>query len=103
NLALVISGHAELLMEQLEDGGARHSVDEGRRASEQASELTLQLLAFSPRQFLHPVDLDVSDVVAGLVPMLGRLIGEDIELSADLRPRLGAVRADPAPLRPGVM
>jgi two-component system cell cycle sensor histidine kinase/response regulator CckA len=103
NLALVISGHAELLMEQLEDAGARHSVDEVRRASEQASELTRQLLAFSRRQVLHPVELDVSDVVAGLVPMLGRLIGEDIELSADLRPGLGAVRADPAQLRQVVM
>jgi CheY-like chemotaxis protein len=37
------------------------------------------------------------------MPMLARLIGEDIELSADLRPGLGAVRADPAQLRQVVM
>ncbi len=103
NLALVISGHAELLLERLDDARARESAREIRRAADQASELTRQLLAFSRRQVLRPVELDVSDVLADLVPMLGRLIGDDIELSTRLAAGTGAVQADPAQLRQVVM
>jgi len=103
NLALVISGHADLLLERLDDARARESARQIRRAADQASELTRQLLAFSRRQVLRPVELDVSDVVADLVPMLGRLIGDDIELSTRLAVGTGAVQADPAQLRQVVM
>jgi PAS domain S-box-containing protein len=103
NLALVISGHADLLLERLDDGRARESAREIRRAADQASELTRQLLAFSRRQVLRPVELDVSEVVADLVPMLSRLIGEDIRLSTRLATGTGAVQADPAQLRQVVM
>jgi two-component system, cell cycle sensor histidine kinase and response regulator CckA len=103
NLALVISGHAELLLERSPDDASRHSMREIRRAAEHARELTQQLLAFSRRQVLHPVEIDVSAVVADIVPMLGRLIGENISLSAQLQPDLGTVRADPAQLRQVVM
>ena len=103
NLALVISGHADLLLERLDDARARESAREIRRAADQASELTRQLLAFSRRQVLHPVELDVSEVVADLVPMLDRLIGDDIELSTRLSAGAGAVQADPAQLRQVVM
>jgi CheY-like chemotaxis protein/two-component sensor histidine kinase len=103
NLALVISGHAELLLDELDDQRLRESVREIRRAADQARELTRQLLAFSRRQVLHPVEIDVSQVVGELVPMLRRLIGDDVELSTQLPPGLGTVRADPAQLRQVVM
>jgi len=103
NLALVISGHADLLLERLDDARERESAREIRRAADQASELTRQLLAFSRRQVLHPIELDVSEVVADLVPMLGRLIGDDIELSTRLATGAGTVQADPAQLRQVVM
>jgi PAS domain S-box-containing protein len=103
NLALVISGHADLLLARLDDAGGRESAREIRRAADQASELTRQLLAFSRRQVLHPVEIDVSDLVADLVPMLGRLIGENVALSTQIKPDLGTVRADPAQLRQVVM
>jgi hypothetical protein len=103
NLALVISGHADLLLERLDDPRGRESAREIRRAADQAGELTRQLLAFSRRQVLHPVELDVSEVVADLVPMLGRLIGDDVELSTRLATGAGTVQADPAQLRQVVM
>ena len=103
NLALVISGHADLLLERLDDARERESAREIRRAADQASELTRQLLAFSRRQVLHPIELDVSEVVADLVPMLGRLIGDHIELSTRLATGAGTVQADPAQLRQVVM
>jgi two-component system cell cycle sensor histidine kinase/response regulator CckA len=103
NLALVVSGHADLLLERLDDDWAHQSAREIRRAADDASELTRRLLAFSRRQVLHPVEIDVGEVVGELVPMLRRLIGENIALSTQLAPDLGTVRADPAQLRQVVM
>ncbi|HSD02894.1 MAG TPA: ATP-binding protein, partial [Gaiellales bacterium] len=103
NLALVISGHADLLIEELDNARPRESVREIRRAADQARELTQQLLAFSRRQVLHPVEIDVSQVVGEVVPMLRRLIGDDVELSTQLGSGVGTVRADPAQLRQVVM
>src|SRR5206468_2574248 len=104
NLALVIAGHADLLLERPdEDERARQSAREIRRAADQASALTRQLLAFSRRQVLHPVEIEVGDVVNELVPMLSRLIGDNIALSTQVASDLGTVRADPAQLRQVVM
>jgi two-component system, cell cycle sensor histidine kinase and response regulator CckA len=103
NLALVISGHAELLLDELDGERPRESVHEIRRAADQARELTHQLLAFSRRQVLHPAEIDVNQVVGELVPMLRRLIGDDVDLSTQLGSGLGTVRADPAQLRQVVM
>jgi two-component system, cell cycle sensor histidine kinase and response regulator CckA len=104
NLALVIAGHADLLLERPDhDERVRQSALEIRRAADQASALARQLLAFSRRQVLRPVEIDVGDVVGELVPMLSRLIGDNIALSTQLAPDLGTVRADPAQLRQVVM
>ena len=103
NVALVISGHADLLLERLDDELARRSAREIRRAAEQASALTGQLLAFGRRQVLRPEELDLSAVVSDVVPMLGRLIGDDVELRASLPEGLGTVKADPAQLKQVVM
>src|SRR5919198_372528 len=103
NVALVISGHADLLLERLDDERGRRSAREIRRAAEQASALIGQLLAFGRRQVLRPEELDLSAVVSDVVPMLGRLIGDDVELRASLPEGLGTVKADPAQLKQVVM
>jgi two-component system cell cycle sensor histidine kinase/response regulator CckA len=51
-------------------------VDEISGAAKRAAALTRQLLAFSRKQILAPRVVQVGDVVAGLTPMLRRLIGE---------------------------
>ena len=51
------------------------------RSAERATLLTQQLLAYSRKQTLQPVVLDLNAVVAGLEKMLRRLIGEDIVLN----------------------
>jgi CheY-like chemotaxis protein len=63
-------------------------------AANRASGLTRQLLAFSRGQLLQPEMLDPNEVVAGLEPLLTRLIGEDIVLRVETDPDLGRVRAD---------
>jgi signal transduction histidine kinase/ActR/RegA family two-component response regulator len=104
NLLMVITGHAEFLLEDL--GQSRHdcpNVDEILRAASRAAELTHQLLAFSRKQILQPVVLDLNAVVVGLEPMLRRLIGEDIQTISVLSPDLSAVTADRGQMEQALM
>lgn len=97
NILTVISGHAELLLEELAAQDAlREDLDEIRRAAERATGLTRQLLAFSRKQVLRPERLDLSHTLTELEWLLHRLIGEDIELITNARADLGAILADPS-------
>jgi signal transduction histidine kinase len=87
--------YAQLIRSDLPPGDRNiPDVDEIVRAARQAHGLTRQLLAFSRQQALQPVRLSPNAVVADVVRMLRRLIGEDIELVTDLDPRVGNVKAD---------
>ena len=99
NLLTAISGYSDLLLHRLPAYSTlRRDVEEIRRAGDRAAGLTRQLLAFSRRQVLQPKILDLNTVVTTMELMLRRLIGEDIELSTDLSPALGQVKADPGQL-----
>jgi len=96
NLLTVISGRSHLALAQLPgDHALRRHIDLIRTTADRAAALTRQLLAFSRKQVLEPKVLDLNAVVAGLAPMLSRLIGEDLELTAVPAPGLGRVKADP--------
>src|SRR6266498_2394674 len=96
NLLTAILGNTQLLLRDLPPGDSkRGDVEEIRKASERAASLTRQLLAYSRRQMLQPVVLDLNVVVAEMDKMLHRLIGEHIALVAVLAADLGRVRADP--------
>jgi signal transduction histidine kinase len=96
NLLLVINGYSELALARLEDAAAelREPIDEVRAAGERAAALTRQLLAFSRKQVIQPTELDLNAVVAETSKMLGRILGEHLELILDLAPLLDPVRAD---------
>jgi two-component system cell cycle sensor histidine kinase/response regulator CckA len=70
-------------------------VQEIKRAGERASALTKQLLAFGRRQIIKPQILDLNQAIDQTGKLLRRLIGEDIQLTFDLDPKLGHVHADP--------
>jgi PAS domain S-box-containing protein len=96
NLLCVISGHTDLLMERAEPTGpALRSLTQIKKAVESAASLTRQLLTFSRKQLFHPRVLDLNLTVVETEKLLGRLIGEHIELVATLDPALGHVLADP--------
>jgi two-component system, cell cycle sensor histidine kinase and response regulator CckA len=95
NLLTVILGYGEILLDTLPaDDPRREDVEEVRKAGQSAASLTRQLLAFSRKQILEPVVLDLNAVLANVDRMVGRLIGEDIELITRLDPALGRVKAD---------
>ena len=84
NLLTVILGYADLLSQHGADEYAREVGGEIQKAGERAAGLTRQLLAFSRKQVLQLVVLDLNDLVQNLDKMLRRLISEDIDLTARL-------------------
>jgi CheY-like chemotaxis protein len=78
-------------------------IDEIKNAGDRASGLTRQLLAFSRKQVLEPQVLDLNQTVKNMAKMLRVLIGEDIELIANLSEEIGRVKADPAQLEQVIM
>src|SRR5208283_2017195 len=95
NLLTVIRGYADLLDEQLhENHPMKGDAREIKRAADRAADLTAQLLAFSRGQVMRPRILDLNDVMRGMQNMIGRLVGEDIELRTILAPGPAPIRAD---------
>ena len=95
NLLMVIQGYGDLLAERLPAGDPlRRNAEQIQMASQKASSLTRQLLAFSRKQMLAPKILNVQSVVADMEKILRRLIGEDIQLETSSAQDLGLIKAD---------
>ncbi len=95
NLLTVILGNTELLTERSgEDDLNRELLDDVSRAGKRAQSLTRQLLAFGRRQMLQPAVFDLRDVVDNTVALLEPLIGENIELVAELGEEPLLIEAD---------
>jgi signal transduction histidine kinase/CheY-like chemotaxis protein len=96
NLLTVITGFSGLLLDRLApDDPSRHDVEQIAEAAERAVAVTGQLLAFSRRQLLQPLPVDLNEVVAHTEGMLRRLIGEDVALVTRLDAGVGIVYAEP--------
>src|SRR6202035_3310361 len=95
NLLMVISGYTEVLLDQLAPSHPLHTkADAIRQASDRASALTRQLLAFSRKQHLELKVIDVNAIVTDMERLLRPLIGEDIEVTTSLAPAGVCTRAD---------
>ena len=103
NLLTVIEGYAQLVAEKATDAKQASEIREVLQATERASLLTRQLLAFSRQQVLDPVTLDLNTVVKDLMGLMRRLVGADVELVVTLADCAGAVRADKGQLGQAVM
>jgi signal transduction histidine kinase len=79
NLLTAVSGFSAIARRKVADGPGAAEIDQVDRAAERATRLTYQLLAFAREQIVEPVVLDLGEVVTSLMPMLTRLIGEDVE------------------------
>jgi CheY-like chemotaxis protein len=76
---------------------------EVKNAAERAATLTRQLLAFSRKQVLQPVLVNLNQIATGIEKMLQRILGEDIDLVLRLSPDLGLIMADPGQLEQVLM
>jgi PAS domain S-box-containing protein len=96
NLLSVILSYSELSIMGLNPADPlRADLAQVQKAAQRAAGLTRQLLAFSRQQVLEPRVIDLNQILAGMKPMLGRLLGEDIELALLPEQRIGHVLADP--------
>ncbi|MHB8398667.1 MAG: response regulator [Candidatus Limnocylindrales bacterium] len=99
NILTAIRGYAEFARRGLEADPSRAAdLDEVIANADRAAALVRQLLAFSRRQVLAPRVLEPASIVAGIAPMLRRLLGEHIELATSARPDAGRVKVDPSQL-----
>jgi PAS domain S-box-containing protein len=95
NLLLAIMGYAESLDRKLAtDDERRQETAEILRAAERAAGLTRQLMAFTQRKLLEPKAIDLSRLVASLLPMLRRMISERVEIIDETRAKEAVVLGD---------
>jgi len=81
NMLGVIIGLADIILMKMAPDNPFHAhLTEIRKAGERSADLTRQLLTFARKQTIEPKVLDLNETVEAMLKMLGRLIGEDIEL-----------------------
>ncbi|MBA2883154.1 PAS domain S-box-containing protein [Desulfosalsimonas propionicica] len=97
NMLSIINGYAELSIDMLESGGPLYeNIREIYNAGRRSADIVRQLLAFARKQTISPVQMDLNDTVSGLLKMLQRLIGENIDLSWHPGGSLWPVKIDPS-------
>ena len=99
NVLGVIIGNLDLLRRVITDNPTGEELcDEARDGALRCAELIRRLLAFARRQPLRPERTDINALVGGIGKLLGRTLGEDIELTVRLDPTIWLAMADPAQL-----
>ena len=97
NMLSIILGNTEIIQGNVDqDDPIINNLKEIKKAGERSSNLTRQLLAFARKQTIEPKVLDLNDAIEGMLKMLRRLIGENIELSWSPKINLLPVKIDPS-------
>ena len=97
NMLGVIIGRAELALNtDVSADELQHHLQEILKAGLRSAALTRQLLAFGRRQVAIPRILDLNGTILGMLKMLRRLIGEDIDLLWGPQVDLWKVKIDPS-------
>lgn len=96
NMLNIIIGYGENILNNLHrEDPLRDYAKEIVAAGKRSAALTRQLLAFSRKQALQPLVLNLNEVIRNIDRMLRRLIGEDIDLKLSLSEDIDCVMADP--------
>ena len=97
NMLSVILGHTELALQRTSpDEPLYHRLRAIEEAATRSTDLARQLLAFARKQTVAPKVLDLNATIEGMLNMLRRLIGENIELVWRPGAEIGPVRMDPS-------
>jgi signal transduction histidine kinase/FixJ family two-component response regulator len=104
NLLTVILGNVDLITRKLDEGDRMNrQLAAVRHAAERGRTLTRQLLAFSRRQHLSPVAIDLNAQIREFVPLMQQAVGEAVTILAPQEPDLFCVRVDPAHLESALL
>jgi two-component system cell cycle sensor histidine kinase/response regulator CckA len=97
NMLTVILAHAEMGISKVDPSQKLFThLEQIRNAATRSADLTRQLLAFARKQAIAPRVLDLNETLEGMLKMLRRLIGEDIQLSWQPKAELWPVNVDPS-------
>jgi len=97
NMLSVIIGYTELALDKVEPSGPLHAdLQEIFKAARRSADITRQLLAFARKQTISPKVIDLNETVEGMLKMLRRLLGEDIDLAWLPKGGLWPIKIDPA-------
>lgn len=96
NILTAIIGHCDLMLMRHGPGSIdHHDADHIRQNANRAANLVRQLLAFSRQQTLSTRVVQISEVLADLAHLLGRLLGENVRLVLNQANTLPPTRVDP--------
>lgn len=96
NLLTVIKGYSQMSQAELQQHPRLQSnMEQIVKATDRATALIRQLLAFGRQQVLQPRVLSLNDVITHMHQMLRRLIGDDVAITAYFTDDLWPVKADP--------
>jgi two-component system cell cycle sensor histidine kinase/response regulator CckA len=95
NLLTALKGYTHLSLQHMKpDDPLYHDLTQISGITERATALVRQLLTFSRQEETQPVALNLNSVIGNLLKLLGRVIGEDVELITHLDPDLMQIQAD---------
>ncbi|MGE0866586.1 MAG: ATP-binding protein, partial [Vicinamibacterales bacterium] len=104
NILTAILGYAVLIEgDPIDEVETRSHAVQITKAAHRAAMLSRQLLAFSRRQVVERRAVCVGDIVADLLPMMAKILGEQIRVEREFASDLGAVFADPGQLEQVVL
>ena len=104
NLLTVVLGNVDMLARRAEDEARRaRRVEAIRQAAERGRDLTRQLLAFSRRQHLSPVTLDVNALIRDFAPLIQQAVGEAVTLDLALTEEALCAHVDPTQLETALL
>jgi len=104
NILQVIIGYVYFAEQDLSENDSRFkNIEEIRKAADKAAALSYQLLAFSSSQVLEPRNININNLIEGLLKMIRRIIGENINLQFDAVKNLDSIHADPSQIEQIIM
>lgn len=103
NLLTIIIGNNELLLDEELTSEAQTLVQRSNEAAEMGARLTGRLLSFSRQRKLEPVVIELNEQVNNMKDLLGRSLGETIDVSTSLGDRLWKVCVDPSEIENAVL
>ncbi|RAK63049.1 response regulator [Phenylobacterium kunshanense] len=104
NLLTVVLGNIDMLATRKEEEERRmRRIEAVRQAAERGRDLTGQLLAFSRRQHLSPVTLDVNALIQEFAPLLRQAVGEAVTLEVELSSEALKAHVDPTQLETALL
>jgi PAS domain S-box-containing protein len=104
NLLTVVLGNIDMLARRAEDEAKRgRRIDAVRQAAERGRDLTRQLLAFSRRQHLSPVSVDLGSLINDFAPLIRQAVGEAVTLEMAIDEEQLCAHVDPTQLETALL